>query len=106
MAWNSVLRWAVPLIPGASMPDRSGAAGCALIQGTAFQSGQTYGFHLRPEPVWDRVNDPAFGNMVLEQSLAFLASIDGIATAEFPADRAGSVLTPPSSVDPILRSVA
>ncbi|MEJ1934270.1 hypothetical protein WDZ92_29080, partial [Nostoc sp. NIES-2111] len=77
MGWNSILRWAVPLMPGASTPERSAAVARRLIADSAFESGMTYGTSARPESVWEKVNDPNFGRDVLDQSLAFLRTVNG-----------------------------
>lgn len=75
VAWSSVLRWIAPLLAGASTPERSAAAALRLIADTAFSTGGTYGPDTMPEPVWDKVTDPAFGEEVLGQSLAFLEAL-------------------------------
>lgn len=73
MVWEFAMPLLVPLLPGASTPEKSAAAGCKVLFDPRSISGATYSFNGRmSEDVWDLVNEPAFGSTVLDQSLAYL----------------------------------
>jgi hypothetical protein len=76
MAWNTVLKWAVPVLPGASTPERSAEAARRILLEPRFRSGETLGVDGMPARVWGKITDPAFGKMVLDQSLDFLKARD------------------------------
>lgn len=73
LVWHSLLRWLVPLMAGASTPERSGATGATLLLQEQLVSGEIYGFTGgKPRDIWPPVRDPQFGRQVVDESLAFL----------------------------------
>lgn len=73
LAWHSLLRWLVPVMSGASTPQRSAQAARHLLLGSDPQPGEIYGFTGgKPRDIWAKVRDPAFGRAVVDQSLSFL----------------------------------
>ena len=80
LAWKFAMPLLVPLIPGASTPENSAAAGCNILFDTNSASGETYDHRgAMSADVWDKVTDPAFGQTVLDQSLSHLAQYCTIA---------------------------
>jgi len=76
--WSTLLPWLVPLLPDASTPARSAAAARGLLERSALVSGEVYDFTGAPSRrVWPPARDPALGDRVLEESLAFLAAQGG-----------------------------
>lgn len=74
LAWKFAMPLIVPLLPGASTPERSAAAGCKVLFDPQSESGETYDYRAKPSAdVWDKVSDPVFGRTVLDESLAELA---------------------------------
>lgn len=73
IAWNSVMKWAVPLIPGASTPEKSAETALRMVTDSRFLSGEIYGPEGDAEPVWEKVRDPDFGRLVLDETIAMLA---------------------------------
>lgn len=74
MAWNNIMPRIVPVIPGASTPQRSAAAGCKILNDANAQTGATYDDAAQiSRSLWDKVDDPKFGRAVLDQSLEYLA---------------------------------
>ncbi len=72
-AWKFILPLAIPLMPGASTPAASAKAGCLVLMDPQSISGATYDHHAKVSTdVWGKVEDPAFGRLVVDQSLAFL----------------------------------
>jgi len=73
VAWNSLLRWLVPLMPGASTPQKSAQAARYLLLERQLVSGEIYGFTgAAPRDIWAPVRDPVFGGRVVDESLTFL----------------------------------
>lgn len=72
-AWHSLLRWLVPLLPDASTPQRSAAAGRTLLLEGEPAAGEIYAFDGKPSRrVWDLVREAEFGRRVVDESLRFL----------------------------------
>lgn len=74
IAWNTVLRWAVPLLPGASTVEKSAKIAAGIVLEDWAKSGETYGHSGELEPVWSLVKDPAFGRQTFEESLDVLVT--------------------------------
>jgi len=73
MAWTFIMPLAVPLIPGASTPEASATVGCQIALDPASRSGETYDHRGKvSKDVWDKVSDPEFGRIVVDQSVDFL----------------------------------
>jgi NAD(P)-dependent dehydrogenase (short-subunit alcohol dehydrogenase family) len=73
VAWHSLLRWLVPLLPDASTPQRSAAAGRRLLLEYEPAQGEIYDFDVKPSRrVWDLVRDAQFGRRLVDESLQFL----------------------------------
>ncbi len=69
LAWKFALPMILPLMPGASTPTRSAAAGCKIMSSTAPISGDVYDFNAKVSgDVWEKVFDPEFGKDVYAQS--------------------------------------
>jgi NAD(P)-dependent dehydrogenase (short-subunit alcohol dehydrogenase family) len=75
IAWHSLLRWLVPVLPDASTPQRSAAAARTLLLNEEPVRGEIYDFDRRlSRRVWDLVRDPEFGRRVVDESLHFLSA--------------------------------
>jgi NAD(P)-dependent dehydrogenase (short-subunit alcohol dehydrogenase family) len=75
LAWRTLLRWLVPVLPDASTPARSASTVCALLSEARLTSGEVYDCRGRPARwVWPIARDLAFGARVLDQSIAVLSS--------------------------------
>jgi len=73
LAWKSLLRWLVPVLPDASTPGRSAKAARSLLLEFDPAPGEIYAFDGRPSHrVWSLVRDREFGRRVLAESLQFL----------------------------------
>ncbi|MGE0659023.1 MAG: SDR family NAD(P)-dependent oxidoreductase [Reyranellaceae bacterium] len=73
LAWHSLMRWLVPVLPDASTPPRSALAARGLLLERPIAPGEVYDFDGAPSGrVWQLVRDPDFGRAVVDQSLAFL----------------------------------
>ncbi|RPI40280.1 MAG: SDR family NAD(P)-dependent oxidoreductase [Betaproteobacteria bacterium] len=73
LAWNSLLRWLVPVLPDSSTPERSAKAAQSLLLNIDPAPGEIYAFDGRPSRrVWSMVRDKEFGHRVLNESLRFL----------------------------------
>ena len=76
-AWKAILPKLVPIIPGASTPQRSAKSGIDVLFDETSVSGQVYDDGARrSSDMWEKVHDPAFGQLVLDQSLSFLTAKD------------------------------
>ena len=74
MAWKYIMPRIVPVIPGASTPERSAAAGCKVLNDENAQTGATYDDAAQvSRTLWDKVDDPEFGRIVVDQTLDYLA---------------------------------
>lgn len=75
MAWSHVLPLLVPLMSGASTPERSAAVGSRLLLEPGFaKTGVVYDHKGHAsDRVWDKVMDNEFGRTALDQSLDFLS---------------------------------
>lgn len=86
LAWKFAMPLLVPLLPGASTPERSAAAGCKILFDKLSVSGETYDYLVKPSAdVWGKVGDPAFGRNVLDQSLSQLARDTDVSLSPFLA---------------------
>lgn len=73
LAWHSLLRWLVPVLPDASTPQRSAQAARRLLLERPIAPGEIYDFNADPSGrVWSLVRDPAFGRVVVDESFTFL----------------------------------
>lgn len=73
LAWHSLMRWLVPVLPDASTPPRSALAARGLLLERPIAPGEIYDFDGAPSGrVWPLVRDPDFGRAMVDQSLAFL----------------------------------
>jgi NAD(P)-dependent dehydrogenase (short-subunit alcohol dehydrogenase family) len=73
LAWHSLLRWLVPVLPDASTPQRSAATASHLLLQHDVVAGEIYDFAGQPSHrVWPLVRDPAFGREVVDESLQLL----------------------------------
>ena len=71
-AWRTVMRWLVPLVPGASTPKRSAAAARRLLTEDV-RSGEVYDFRARPSTqVWAPAREPALAAAIVDQTIALL----------------------------------
>jgi NAD(P)-dependent dehydrogenase (short-subunit alcohol dehydrogenase family) len=81
VAWSTLLRWLVPLLPDASTPERSARAACNLLTRETLENGGVYDFTAQPSArVWRGLLDPTLGVEALDQASALL-------TARWPLPR-------------------
>jgi len=74
-AWNSVMRWLVPVLDDASTPERSAESAARLLLDLPITSGEVYDFRGEPSRrVWPKAREPELARRVVDESLQFLAS--------------------------------
>lgn len=73
IAWHSLLRWLVPVLPDASTPQRSARAARSLLLDGQPAAGEIYDFEAKPSHrVWPMLRDPDLGRRIVDESLHFL----------------------------------
>lgn len=84
-AWSYLLPWLVPLLPDASTPARSASVARRLLEAEGLTSGQVYDFRGEPSRrVWAPARAPDLAARVLDESLAWLGTLDGRAPPARP----------------------
>jgi NAD(P)-dependent dehydrogenase (short-subunit alcohol dehydrogenase family) len=75
LAWSTLLRWLVPVLPDASTPARSARAVRWLLTTEGLVSGEVYDFEQRPSSrVWPPARAPELGREVVDETTALLAT--------------------------------